>query len=432
LRGDIRFDTEGFWGWLNCCFGSSFIAKDREHKVNIITKSKGLLVCKLVDISQKMWECQEGQNYTIMSRLTQFTPLTNKKGATIMDYVANAWRVIKENSIVLVSASNAGFGRMVSNLAKQCCNRSSDVFLWRETFFIDKSRDNSQCDVKVKIGDDVEDIPVDFRGGPFDKSGCPEGLDVIYPSEISFGKNSKVIVFYDYQFAGCKSLKKINIPDKVRKLNLGMFSSCALVEIIFGEASELEILANDVFAGCASLEEIVVPPQVKEICEGAFRACVKLASITFLGESVPAISLGAFGGCVSLKNIAIRCYDLSSFVGKGFSNVVLPSVKKLEVTLEIFPGEQSITPWKDAVPTFLRKYCCAIVDRNVIFNSKDGSTMAFECNIGKQWTKVSAFCKSFDAFFVPRLLDETGRSIEEEEEDDYYEGYNYALAMIFG
>lgn len=65
---------------------------------------------------------------------------------------------------------------------------------------------------------------------------------------------------------GCKHIKKIHVPKRVRKLGVEAFAEIDdLVEVTFDEPSDLVHISDRVMANCKSLEKITIPRSVKSV-----------------------------------------------------------------------------------------------------------------------------------------------------------------------
>ena len=81
-------------------------------------------------------------------------------------------------------------------------------------------------------------------------------------------------------FFNCKSLRRIEIYDGIKKISTSTFSGCkALCEVIL--PSTLEEIAPSAFASCESLEKIVIPASVKSLAANAFSLDNALTEVIF-------------------------------------------------------------------------------------------------------------------------------------------------------
>ena len=76
-------------------------------------------------------------------------------------------------------------------------------------------------------------------------------------------------------FSGCKSLKSINIPDKIRYINQYTFSGCSSLKDLDLSKNVIDI-GRGAFLECTSLERINIYESVTNIADDAFEGCDKL------------------------------------------------------------------------------------------------------------------------------------------------------------
>ena len=86
-------------------------------------------------------------------------------------------------------------------------------------------------------------------------------------------------------------VKKVILPDSVKKLYYAFAGFSALTEVEFGDG--LEEIGSGSFSGCESLKKINIPDSVKIIGQHAFFNCFSLSKVT-LHESLEEISGEAF------------------------------------------------------------------------------------------------------------------------------------------
>ena len=113
---------------------------------------------------------------------------------------------------------------------------------------------------------------------------------------VSFANAKAIDAIGEFSFAGCTSLKSVNIPSTLDKIGFASFMGCtSLTDInissnisvingqVFQNCTSLTEFTNSVgtisdfsFAGCTSLEKVVIPKTVKNISDKAFLNCDKL------------------------------------------------------------------------------------------------------------------------------------------------------------
>lgn len=125
-------------------------------------------------------------------------------------------------------------------------------------------------------------------------------------------------------FSGCENLKKLTIPNGVKKIEEKAFSGSGITSLIIPEGveelekgafsgayfqniklpSNLKTLSESLFFECRSLKTIDIPEGITEIPSQAFERCVSLETIN-LPNSLKTIGRYAFSHCISLKNLSL-------------------------------------------------------------------------------------------------------------------------------
>ena len=87
----------------------------------------------------------------------------------------------------------------------------------------------------------------------------------------------------------CKSLKIIDLPDNITRIESLTFTACESLEEI-KLPSDLEFIGSRAFQGCSSLKSITIPSSVMELQDNVFRNTENLGEINFLPMEMPAIA----------------------------------------------------------------------------------------------------------------------------------------------
>jgi hypothetical protein len=106
----------------------------------------------------------------------------------------------------------------------------------------------------------------------------------------------------EFIFMGCKRLKKVKIPLKLRSIPTGMFSGCRSLEYI-NLPYNIEYIGNKAFFECVNLKKINISRNVEYIGPEAFRGCKRLKTID-LPVGVTEITLRMFAGCTNLTKVS--------------------------------------------------------------------------------------------------------------------------------
>lgn len=175
----------------------------------------------------------------------------------------------------------------------------------------------------------------------------PRGIESIGPKAFENCINAEKIVFLravknslnrigSRAFAGCTSLRQVQLPEGVKEIGNGVFAGCTSLEsVILPESMAGSELNGGLFSGCHALREvqfpstlkgsfanlfpeceslsgIVIPKGVEDIGFFAFEHCRNLESVT-IPDTVVSIGRKAFHGCTSLKELSIpdsvKCID---------------------------------------------------------------------------------------------------------------------------
>ena len=95
----------------------------------------------------------------------------------------------------------------------------------------------------------------------------------------------------DYVFYGCRSLRRVVIPNSVTTIGLRAFDSCSsLTRVAIGNS--VTSIGDSAFYVCSSLTSVSIGNSVTSIGDSAFQACSSLTSVT-IPNSVTRIGISA-------------------------------------------------------------------------------------------------------------------------------------------
>ena len=163
----------------------------------------------------------------------------------------------------------------------------------------------------------------------------------------SVGLNGKLKLIGKNSFYGCKSIKKIEIPDSVTEIQDNAFMKSGLVEIrgmanvqtfgsgVFQQCMNLKKIelfcpildiSDMMFYDCNNLECIILPKTVKSIGNMAFSGCENLTAIK-VPSGLQSIGIWAFQSCKSLKEIYIpkSVTKINEYAFEGCSDLCIYS-----------------------------------------------------------------------------------------------------------
>ena len=173
----------------------------------------------------------------------------------------------------------------------------------------------------------------------FAKSGL---VSITIPSEVSLDYN-----YCDDIFSGCKSLEKVVFAGEYKKflrIPHGTFAGCSsLKSVVFPNTCDTLIIDWWAFNSCFKLENLKLPKKCKSmtIGEEAFVLCKSLKTVTFPNQcDYLNIGLWAFRECKSLKTVSFPAFATSVIVGyKAFRGcTALTTVKNTTHIEKIYGG----------------------------------------------------------------------------------------------
>ena len=152
------------------------------------------------------------------------------------------------------------------------------------------------------------------------------GIEAFYHCAdiVSIDIPDSVLDIGDGAFSCCRSLKKLVLPKKKKKIPRGLCEHSGLVSIEIPEG--LVEIGIDAFKGCEYLELIAIPDTVREIWHGAFQDCVRLEKpILPMGIKVHE---GAFYGCAKYaRYVSEKGGALFETEAEGDDSVVITDVR---------------------------------------------------------------------------------------------------------
>ncbi len=123
---------------------------------------------------------------------------------------------------------------------------------------------------------------------------CKNLMKITLPNSLNSIWDS---AFYD------SGLTSITIPNKIKKINQGVFSGCFnLISVTIPDS--VTTIEDAAFSNCSSLKNITIPNSVTSLGDGAFYNCSSLVSIK-LPDNITSLPSNIFWGCTSLVNITL-------------------------------------------------------------------------------------------------------------------------------
>ena len=135
----------------------------------------------------------------------------------------------------------------------------------------------------------------------------------------------------DYAFLGCRSLKKVTLPEGIRKIGFQAFSECVnLEEINFPRT--LQDIGNNSFTYCERLDNLAFPSSMRHIGHNAFSFCSSLREV-ILPDGVKEIESYAFSDCASLSKVRLPAND--HLLGELMMNCCPSLVELIEPSVKV-------------------------------------------------------------------------------------------------
>ena len=189
-----------------------------------------------------------------------------------------------------------------------------------------------------RIPEKIDGMPVvEISGGAFSKKGLttvimPDTIvtigDMLFASlnnleTVKLSSSLKTIPITT--FVGCKSLKKLTIPNSVTEIEDGAFRDSGL-ETIYIPDSVTEI-GSGAFRKCSALQSVRLSPSMKGISREMFAGCKSLSTLD-IPRGITEIKDYAFSYCSSLSSLTIpdSVTKLSeyAFASSGFVSIEIP------------------------------------------------------------------------------------------------------------
>ncbi len=157
--------------------------------------------------------------------------------------------------------------------------------------------------------------------------------ELTLPKYIEFeGGEFNVTTIGQEAFLECTGLTAIDLPQSLRIIESGAFTSSGLKEIIIPDG--VETIRNDAFSTCKSAKKLDIPTTTTFIDNDAFYDCTALEQIICRRLTTPSIgALGAFNGVTKSIPVYVMDESVSIYTStspwKSFTNI--RSTKSVEI-----------------------------------------------------------------------------------------------------
>ena len=148
-------------------------------------------------------------------------------------------------------------------------------------------------------------------------------------------------------FEDCINLRKVEIPDSVKRIEGSAFWGCKNLETIEIPDNSITALESYVFNGCESLKSFIIPNGVTSIGIGAFNECSNLTTLK-IPNSVTSIESYAFAKCRKLQGEIFipdgteKVEDYTFWLCEKLDKIIIPDSVKI-IGESAFRGCSSLT-----------------------------------------------------------------------------------------
>lgn len=161
---------------------------------------------------------------------------------------------------------------------------------------------------------------------PIEEKAFVDRVDI---DEVVFEDDCGIIEIPDYAFLGCTSLRKVRLPEGLKKIGFQAFSECSSLEYI-NFPNSLEDIGSNSFTYCELLNNLQFPNGLIHIGHNAFSFCNSLEKV-FLPDSLQEIESYAFSDCNSLQKVRFPAND--KMLGELILNCCPSVIKIIEPSL---------------------------------------------------------------------------------------------------
>ncbi len=138
------------------------------------------------------------------------------------------------------------------------------------------------------------------------------GDEVTVPAEID---GIPVTELGNSAFYNAETLKRVNLPSSIKKIDDYAFDNCYLLESPL-LPSGVEFIGFNAFSDCTSIKSLILPNSLVEIESNAFERCSSIERIA-IQPALKEVGRDAFGDCTKLSELHIT--DLAAWCGVSFA-----------------------------------------------------------------------------------------------------------------
>lgn len=190
--------------------------------------------------------------------------------------------------------------------------------------------------------------------------------EIVVPNKI---ENFEVVEIGDGAFQNCKSIKKIGLPQSIKRIGDNAFRESGLVEINIPES--VLYLGKGGFYW-TEIISIRLPDGIKEIMEDTFSMCTKLEKI-ILPPNIEKIGKRAFNYCQILKKMDIpnSCQEIGEDAFREMGENYRKSINKVHI--RIGANLKVINEGSRPYSSVFWDNCSSLYNADIIIYCKAGS-----------------------------------------------------------
>lgn len=276
------------------------------------------------------------------------------------------WVVVNANRYLVISIDSYAFNG--NKKITRVVIPGSVQSIWRYAF-----KDCTSLE-EVVIEKPEADMPSDglkhiYKDAAF--AGCTSLRSINLPSTLTNLGYDERGVDYGSVFEGCSSLTSITIPSGVKGISRNTFKNCTALKKV-DIKGRLKAIESDAFAGCTSLESIDLSNGIKEaIGENAFHSCASLKTVKLPTDGNYSIGKQCFKNCTSLESITFpdAVTNIGDNVCEGCIGMKVAVIEKSSKWLHpeppaLFRGCTSLKTatigWEGTLPRYIFDGCSSL------------------------------------------------------------------------
>ena len=176
-------------------------------------------------------------------------------------------------------------------------------------------------DIYYDFDDATHTAIVSYRGASYSSFENEYEGDIVIPSTVKHdGKVYDVKAIGLLAFSGCTTLKSVQLPASIVKINGWAFDGCINLQSVTMQEG-VESIGSYAFSGNKKLTSIVIPNSVNNVGSYAFQQCESLVEVT-IGAKLKMLDNNMFFGDKAIKTITLNSVVPPTFAPNVFDAAV--------------------------------------------------------------------------------------------------------------